>query len=148
MFELKPYTRKNNSVYYNPFQTMDEFERNFFNPSFFETSLDQFKTDIKDEGDSYTLEADLPGFEKKDIHLDLNNDVLTISAERHSNYEKKDSKGNYLRCERSYGTYTRSFSLEGIDADNISASYEDGVLKLALPKQQPAKADTRRLEIH
>ena len=67
MFELKPYTRKNNGVYYNPFQTMDEFERNFFNPSFFETSLDQFKTDIKDEGDSYTLEADLPGFEKKDL---------------------------------------------------------------------------------
>ena len=93
MFELRPYTRKNNSVYYNPFQTMDEFEKNFFNPSFFETALDQFKTDIKDEGDSYTLEADLPGFDKKDIHLDLNNDVLTISAERHSEHEDKEKKG-------------------------------------------------------
>lgn len=66
MFELKPYTRKNNGVYYNPFQTMDEFERNFFNPSFFETTLEQFKTDIKDDGDSYTLQADLPGFDKKE----------------------------------------------------------------------------------
>lgn len=54
---------------------MDEFERNFFNPSFFETTLEQFKTDIKDDGDAYTLQADLPGFDKKDIHLDLNNDV-------------------------------------------------------------------------
>ena len=99
MFELKPYTRKNNGVYYNPFQTMDEFERNFFNPSFFETTLEQFKTDIKDDGDSYTLQADLPGFDKKDIHLDLNNDVLTISAERHSEHEDKDKKGKFVRCE-------------------------------------------------
>ena len=108
MFELKPDTRKNNGVYYNPFQTMDEFERNFFNPSFFETTLEQFKTDIKDDGDSYTLQADLPGFDKKDIHLDLNNDVLTISAERHSEHEDKDKKGKFVRCERSYGTYTLS----------------------------------------
>ena len=79
--------------------------------------------------------------------MDIDSDRLVINAERHSNYEKKDSKGNFLRCERSYGTYSRSFSLEGIDADNISASYEDGVLKLSLPKQQPTKADTRRLEI-
>ena len=114
MFELKPYTRKNNGVYYNPFQTMDEFERNFFNPSFFETTLEQFKTDIKDDGDSYTLQADLPGFDKKDIHLDLNNDVLTISAERHSEHEDKDKKGKFVRCERSYGTYTRQFDVSNI----------------------------------
>ena len=117
MFELKPYTRKNNGVYYNPFQTMDEFERNFFNPSFFETTLEQFKTDIKDDGDSYTLQADLPGFDKKDIHLDLNNDVLTISAERHSEHEDKDKKGKFVRCERSYGTYTRQFDVSNINTD-------------------------------
>ena len=124
MFELKPYTRKNNGVYYNPFQTMDEFERNFFNPSFFETTLEQFKTDIKDDGDSYTLQADLPGFDKKDIHLDLNNDVLTISAERHSEHEDKDKKGKFVRCERSYGTYTRQFDVSNINTDANAPAHE------------------------
>ena len=147
MFELKPYTRKNNGVYYNPFQTMDEFERNFFNPSFFETTLEQFKTDIKDDGDSYTLQADLPGFDKKDIHLDLNNDVLTISAERHSEHEDKDKKGKFVRCERSYGTYARTFDISCIDAKAIKAAYSDGVLRVTLPKQKEVPASSRRLEI-
>lgn len=147
MFELKPYTRKNNGVYYNPFQTMDEFERNFFNPSFFETALDQFKTDIKDEGDSYTLEADLPGFEKNDIHLDLNNDVLTINAERHSEHEDKDKKGKFVRCERSYGTYSRQFDVSGINTEGIKAKYENGVLTLNMPKKSAQLPTAKRLEI-
>ena len=147
MFELKPYTLKNNSVYYNPFQTMDEFERNFFNPSFFDTALDQFKTDIKDEGDSYTLEADLPGFEKKDIHLDLNNDILTINAERHSEHEEKDKKGKFVRCERSYGTYSRQFDVSGIKTEGIKAKYENGVLTLSMPKRSTQLPTAKRLEI-
>ena len=147
MFELKPYTRKNNGVYYNPFQTMDEFERNFFNPSFFETTLEQFKTDIKDDGDSYTLQADLPGFDKKDIHLDLNNDVLTISAERHSEHEDKDKKGRYIRCERSYGSFARSFDISDVDADKITAVYENGVLRLTMPKKEKNVPAQRKLEI-
>ncbi len=147
MFELKPYTRKNNSVYYNPFQTMDEFERNFFNPSFFETTLEQFKTDIKDDGDSYTLQADLPGFDKKDIHLDLNNDVLTISAERHSEHEDKDKKGKFVRCERSYGTYTRQFDVSNINTDTMKAKYENGVLTLNMPKKSAQLPTAKRVEI-
>ena len=134
MFELKPYTRKNNGVYYNPFQTMDEFERNFFNPSFFETTLEQFKTDIKDDGDSYTLQADLPGFDKKDIHLDLNNDVLTISAD--INQEKKETKEGYVCSERRSGHVERSFNLEGIDVGGIKADYQQGVLMVRLPKEK------------
>ena len=145
--ELKPYTRKNNGVYYNPFQTMDEFERNFFNPSFFETTLEQFKTDIKDDGDSYTLQADLPGFDKKDIHLDLNNDVLTISAERHSEHEDKDKKGKFVRCERSYGTYTRQFDVSNINTDAMKAKYENGVLTLNMPKKSAQLPTAKRVEI-
>ena len=144
MLNITPYRKHNEVNLYDPIRELEEFERSLFAPDTFAS----FRTDIEDDGDKLILSADLPGFKKEDIHVDIDADRLVISAERHSNYEKKDSKGNYLRCERSYGTYTRSFSLEGIDADNISASYEDGVLKLALPKQQPAKADTRRLEIH
>ena len=149
MFDMKPYTRKNSSLY-NPFRDMDEMERRFFgNPfGFFEDDrLAEFKTDVTDEGDHYALEADLPGFDKKDIHLDVNGDVLTVRAERHSQHEDKDKKGKYVRCERSYGTYARSFDISGIDAKAIKAAYSDGVLRVTLPKQKEVPASSRRLEI-
>ncbi len=142
MLNLVPY-RKHNDLY-NPFHELEEFERSLFAPD----TLASFRTDIEDAGDKLVLSADLPGFRKEDIHVDIDSDRLTINAERHSNYEKKDNRGNYLRCERSYGSYSRTFSLDGIDADNISATYENGVLKLDLPKQQVTKPDCRRLEIH
>ena len=142
MLNLVPYRKHN--VLYNPFHELEEFERSLFAPD----TLASFRTDIEDAGDKLVLSADLPGFQKEDIHVDIDSDRLTINAERHSNYEKKDNRGNYLRCERSYGSYSRTFSLDGIDADNISASYENGVLKLDLPKQQATKPDCRRLEIH
>lgn len=57
-------------------------------------SQSAFKTDITDEGDAYRLEADLPGFDKKDIHVDINGDRMTVSAQRHSDYEEKDKKAS------------------------------------------------------
>lgn len=149
MFELRPYSRKNNSLY-NPFREMDELENRLFsNPfGFFDAaSLDEFKTDIKDEGDHYELEADLPGFEKKDIKLDINGDVLTVNAERHSEHEEKDKKGKYVRCERSYGSYSRQFDLSGVDAEKITAKYENGVLKLTMPKKTETLPKSHHLEI-
>ncbi len=149
MFEMRPYAKKNNSLY-NPFRDMDEFEKRFFaSPfDFFENGvLDEFKTDVKDEGDRYELEADLPGFDKKDIHLDVNGDTLTVSAERHSEHEEKDKKGKYVRCERSYGTYSREFDVSGVNTEGIKAKYENGVLKLTMPKKADALPETKRLEI-
>ena len=148
MFELRPY-RKNNSVY-NPFREMDEFEKQFFgNPfGFFGSgAIEEFKADIKDEGDHYELEADLPGFDKKDIHVDTSGDVLTIRAERHSEHEDKDKKGKYVRCERSYGSYSRAFDLSGVKADEIKAKYENGVLKLVLPKKSAIQPQSSRIAI-
>ena len=149
MFEMRPYAKRNNSLY-NPFHDMDEFEKKFFSTpfGFFDTNvLDEFKTDIKDEGDRYELEADLPGFDKKDIHLDINGDMLTVSAERHSEHEEKDKKNKYVRCERSYGSYSRSFDVSGINIDGIEASYTDGVLTLTMPKKAAEVPASRRLEI-
>lgn len=149
MFEMRPYAKKNNSLY-NPFRDMDEFEKRIFaSPfGFFENGvLDEFKTDVKDEGDRYELEADLPGFDKKDIHLDVNGDTLTVSAERHSEHEEKDKKGKYVRCERSYGTYSREFDVSGVNTEGIKAKYENGVLKLTMPKKADALPETKRLEI-
>ena len=143
MFDMRPYRnnndRRNNLSAYNPFREMDAFERNFFNDPFgswFDHSaLASFKTDIKDNGDSYTLEADLPGFDKKDIHLDVNGDTLTIHAERKAEQEEKDDKNNYVRCERSFGSYSRQFDLSSVDADHVKATYDNGVLKLEMPKK-------------
>ncbi len=151
MFEL---TRRNNNHHvnnYNPFREMEEFERNFFGypfGSFFGTQdLAEFKTDLTDEGDHYLLEADLPGFDKKDIHLDINDDVLTVSAERHSKIEEKDKKDKVVRIERSYGSYSRQFDVSGVKTDEIKAKYDNGVLKLTLPKKEKIESNSRRLEI-
>ena len=150
MFDLRPYSRKNHITAYNPFRELEEMERHFFDDPFdffAGGSLAEFKTDIIDNGDSYTLEADLPGFQKGDINLDITDDVLTIKAERHSEHEKKDKKDKYVRCERAYGSYSRSFNISEVDADRISAKYEDGVLRLTLPKKEQPKAASRKLEI-
>ena len=144
---LVPYVRRNNSLSaFDPFRELDELERALFGDGR-STKMAAFSTDIKDNGDSYTLEADLPGVKKEDIKLDLTDNVLTINAERHSEYEEKDKKGNYVRCERSYGSYQRSFDTTGIDTDNIEAEFVDGVLKLTLPKVKEVKPESRRLEI-
>ena len=131
---------------YNPFRQMEELERSAFNGFFGGQELAEFKTDVSDEGDHYLLEADLPGFEKKDIDLSVQGDVLTIHAERHSKFEEKD-KDKVVRMERSYGSYSRQFNLDGVDAAGISAKYENGVLQLTLPKQQQVLPETRKLAI-
>ena len=143
MLNITPYRKHNEVNLYDPFRELEEFERSLFAPDTFAS----FRTDIEDDGDKLILSADLPGFNKDDIHVDLSGDALTITAERHSDYEQKDKKGNYVRCERSYGSYTRSFSTDGIDTANIKAAYTDGVLRLTLPKQQQILPSSRRLEI-
>ena len=149
MFELARRNHNNSVSNYNPFREMEELERNFFaDPfgSFFRSSdLAEFKTDIQDKGDHYLMEADLPGFQKEDIHLDLNGDVLTINAERKSQH--KEEKDSYIRCERSYGQYARQFDMSAVDTQGIKAKYDNGVLTLTLPKKQQVLPESKRLEI-
>ena len=137
---LVPYARKNHNVSnFNPFHDFDELERAFFS----DNALGEFKTDIQEDGDNFVLEADLPGFKKEDIHVDIADDRLTVSAERHSNYEDKDKKGNYIRRERYAGAMQRSFYVGDIPTGDIKAKYEDGILRLSVPK-----ADVKKLEAH
>ena len=146
MFELM----NNNNKYmnsYNPFRQMEEFERDAFRSFFGDPNLGEFKTDVSDEGDHYLLEADLPGFDKKDIQLSINGDMLTIHAERHSKLEEKDQQNKVVRMERSYGSYSRQFDVSGIEADQITAKYENGVLTLDMPKRQQTLPEARMLEI-
>ncbi|MCI8307623.1 MAG: Hsp20/alpha crystallin family protein [Lachnospiraceae bacterium] len=135
---------------YNPFREMEEFEKRFFGTpftSFFNSrDIGEFKTDISEHGDNYLLEADLPGFDKKDIHLEITDNTLTINAERNSEHDEKDDN-KYIRIERSYGKYSRQFDISSIDSDKITAKYDNGVLKLTLPKKQDVTPETKRLEI-
>lgn len=151
MFELTRRNNNRNINAYNPFREMEEFERNFFGSPFGEffgsPDLAEFKTDLTDEGDHYLLEADLPGFEKKDIKLDVSGDTLTISAERRSRFEKKDDKNKIIHRERSYGSYSRQFDVSGIKTDKIKAKYDNGVLKLTLPKKETSCPESHTLEI-
>ena len=92
------------------------------------------------------MEADLPGFNKEDIKVDIGDGALTITAQRKKESEEKGKNG-YVRRERSYGSFRRSFDLTGVDAEKISGSYKDGVLTLNLPKQSEQAPASRRLEL-
>ena len=143
MFELRPFERRNNHIAaYDPW---DQMERAFFGDGSWGRGLSEFKTDIQDKGDHYLLEADLPGMKKEDIAIDIDGDNLTIKAERRNEHEEKDK--SYVRCERSYGSYARSFDISGIKAEGIKASYNDGVLSLTLPKKDVEVSGSRRLAI-
>ena len=104
------------------------------------------RTDIKDAGNEYLLEAELPGFSKQDIHIDLNGNRLEISAKHEE--AKEEKKENYVCRERKFGSFSRSFDVTGIDTSGISAGYQDGILTLHLPKKQPVKPEAKRIELN
>lgn len=139
MFDLMPFERKtrNLSNYF------DALEKTFFND--FPSSFSEIRTDILDKGDHYLLKAELPGFQKEDIQIDLNGDTLTVSAEH--NEESEENKDAYIRRERRYGSFARSFDVSGIDVDKIQASYNNGVLELELPKNTPSQPQSRKIEL-
>ncbi|MBN2558174.1 MAG: Hsp20/alpha crystallin family protein [Clostridia bacterium] len=128
---------------YDVFDMMD----NFFNRSFFEpaTYMAGMKTDIRQTDNEYIIEAELPGFDKKDIKLELKNNYLTISANKEEENEEKTE--NYLRRERKAGKVCRSFYVEGIDQNDINAKYENGILAITLPKKQREEEVESNIEI-
>ena len=142
MFELTPFGYRRVSAY-NPFRELEEMSRSFWN----DTELTAFRTDIKKQDGNYILEAELPGFKKEDISIDIDKDCLTISAEHKSEENEDDKDKGFIRRERYYGSYSRSFNIKGIDADAISASYNDGGLTLTMPEKTPEVPAARRLEI-
>lgn len=147
MFEIIPMT--NSRSFWSPFREMDSLARAFFNEPFFseKAQIKPFRTDIRKIENGFVLEADLPGFDKKDIAVDIDGDILTIKAERHSESENSENKDSFVRIERSYGSYERSFDVSGINKDQISAKYENGVLVLNMPEKEPVKQETKKLEI-
>ncbi len=143
---LTPFERKTNLLFDDFF---DDFDRHFFAPRPHSNTahppMRAIRTDITDTGNGFLLEAELPGYEKDEISVDINGDYLTISAEK--NTENNENKPNYIRKERFYGKSKRTFSLEGIDAANIGAKFANGILTLNLPKITETPVETRKLNI-
>ena len=105
------------------------------------------RTDVSEDDTSYQISAELPGFKKEEINLDVEGDCLTISAQHSEENEESDEKKNYIKRERFYGSYSRSFDITGVDVDAIKAEYADGILKIDLPKVIPVAPASRKLEI-
>jgi HSP20 family protein len=102
--------------------------------------------DIVETEDAIRIKAELPEVDKKDIDVSIDGDVLSISGER--KLEKEEKKEDYTRIERSYGAFSRSFTLpDNVDRTKIKAESKDGVLKLTLPKTKNAKPDHKKVEI-
>jgi len=143
MYSLTPFRRSVSRDLMNPFAT-DRFFRSFFDMSDMVGSAG-FRVDVRDTGDAFRLDAELPGVPKEKISLTLDEDTLVISADL--NEEKKEERSGYLYSERRTGHVERRFNLEGIQADQITADYENGVLMVTLPKAQPVEKEKESRKI-
>jgi HSP20 family protein len=143
-----------NMITYDPFRELrslqDEVNR-VFSSNFSrsgETGLGRGawnpSVDIFENKDQIVLEAELPGIAPEDVNISIENNVLTIHGERR--FEKKDEGDNFHRVERSYGSFTRSFTLPPtVSSENVNANFDNGILRLELAKREEAKP--RRIEI-
>ncbi|MGE0102410.1 MAG: Hsp20/alpha crystallin family protein [Blastocatellales bacterium] len=102
--------------------------------------------DIREDDNAIFLEADLPGMKPEDFKLSIENFKLTLSGERRFEHEEK--RENYHRVERSYGSFTRSFTLPTtVNVENVKADFKDGVLRVTLPKREEVKAREIRIAV-
>lgn len=131
----------------DPFR-MDNFDRlfgDFFAPVRFGRANEELANtgfmpavDIQETDEDYIVKAELAGLTKDDVDVTLENSVLTLSGQRE--FEGKSEENNYHRIERSYGSFSRSFTLpHEVDAEGVKASFQDGVLTVSVPKKEQAK---------
>jgi len=129
----------------NLFDDFDDFD-GFSFPSlgkysrYLDKEMHAMKTDIKEKDGKYIMEMDVPGFDKKDVSINLENGCLNVSAKKEENKDEKDGKGNFIRRERYSGSYSRSFYVgENLKPDDIKAKFENGILRVEFPKADEKK---------
>ena len=120
---------------------MDDFFEDFANSSYYRPNrigtVPAMKADVQELENSYQIDLELPGFQKEDLHAELKDGYLTIKATRQTSDNEKDAKGRYIRQERYTGHYQRSFYVgEDITQEDVHAAFENGVLKLTIPKKE------------
>lgn len=120
----------------DPLKMFEDVFNDKVSPFFSSMMAPAFKVDISEDENALFIEADMPGIKKEDVKVSMEDDVLCISAERNQSEEEK--KKGYHRIERSWGSLSRSFTVgENVDAEKIEASYDNGVLKIVVPKIEP-----------
>ena len=124
-----------------PFDEDDFFGKR--NPLYGKNAKNLMKTDVRETEDSYEVDVDLPGFKKDEINAELKDGYLTISAAKGLDKDEQDKKtGKYIRRERYAGSMSRSFYVgEGVTQDDVHAKFENGILKLTVPKKDIKKVD-------
>lgn len=151
MFGLVPFDRKRNQI--QPGErdqewNIDKIFENFFNDAIFPSYYTRsgfMKVDIGETDQAYWLEAELPGVNKDQINIEVDNGQLTISVEQDDESEVKDEK--YLRRERHCCSMKRSFSLDNVNEEEITAKMENGILRLDLPKKEPQKTISKKIDV-
>lgn len=139
--------------YANPFTALSSHFDDLFSDNIFEsidrklTSGSWPKVDISESDSGYSIKADLPGMDKKDVTISVENGVLTITGEKTDEHKKEKNK--YYHLERSYGKFCRTFYLpEGADAEKIAASMKNGVLELDIPKTEKQKPKNIEIKVN
>lgn len=103
------------------------------------------RTDVKETDQGYEIDIDLPGFKKEDVKVQLKNGYLGIQASQNVNNDQKDDNGKYIRRERYTGSVSRSFYVgDKVKEEDIHAKFEDGILKLSLPKEEARKVEQNK----
>ena len=132
---------------------LDEFfdepwEKSLFgtrNPLYGKHAKNLMKTDVKETEDSFEIDIDLPGFKKENVTARLENGYLTIQASKGLDKDKEDKEGKYIRRERYAGSCSRSFYIgEGVTQDEIRARFEDGILRLTVPKKDKKQVEENK----
>ncbi|MGI6506962.1 MAG: Hsp20 family protein [Saccharofermentanales bacterium] len=130
MFSLVPMGRRNRRIVDSFGRDLDRMGRDF--NRFFDIFDSSMATDIVDKGDQYELTCELPGLEREDIQISIDDNTMVIAVDQQREREEKNE--NYVLQERRAYKYNRRFDIRGIEKDKISGSYKDGILKLNLPK--------------
>lgn len=125
------------------FNDDDEWNRRFFSEPMARASV--MKTDVKENDKDYELSIELPGFSKDDVKAELSDGFLTVTASKKEDNDKKDDNGKYIRRERYQGTCSRSFYVgKEMTQDDVHAKFEDGVLKITVPKKDEKEVEENR----
>ena len=139
---MKNYLVKNNG---RDLDVFDDVFDSFFKPMFYEEKFNTMKTDIRENENAYLMDVEIPGFDKKDIAVSLENGYLTISATK-KECDKSDKRENYIRRERNC-SLSRSYYVGDVKEEAVKAKYENGVLTVEIPKEQPKLPTTHSISI-
>ncbi len=140
---MKNYLQKRNYTRDPFFEAFDDF----FKPVFYDESIDSMRTDIRETDGGYRLDVEMPGFDKKDIKVSLENGYLTVSAQKSDRQEDGEKGERYIRKECSVSCQRSYYVGEDVEQGSIKAKYENGMLNLFVPKTEAKKLPAHNIEI-